>query len=712
MKINGSNYKSNIASLKALTAEHMSFLESTNTSEIMAVIKANAYGHGLTYLAKKAIDSGAKKIAVARFEEAMALRELGFTSPIQIFSAVNSHQIPDVIAQDLSILVWDIDQLKDFSKIAQSTGNPLKVWIKIDTGMHRLGVFADDLPALLTHITPHTVVSGVMTHLSTADEKDTTFSTTQLHRFLDALDIYASKRALPHAISFANSATCINFRKIVDTPLKNRFQKLLNANPDLNIIFRCGIACFGVQPGPDTCLPDTLKPVLTWQSPFTRSDNSPSAMPLGYLDGLSPQWPLIGIKNQKYSLSTVGANVSYIDKAEGSRSEEASLIDESIPVRAISEEIGSINYEVLCTIGSLNNTRQTEVRLEENQTTNRLHINLANFNANIAVLRKQAQVPIIADLAHNAYGHGLKPLAYRCLKQNISQFSVKYLADSQLIHTLDKHARIFLNQPLLSTSSVNETVTDSYNENLIILASCVRTLKELSHTGQLRNKRVSVALVKQSAPEKIGLSEKDLSEALALDLPHVSIVGILIDAADSESPGDLLATFMAETESRAPLARWALNLSPTQVLPQALSGASCPLSLFGLADPFKPLLSWTADISQVKKVKAGDFVSYGNSYTFTADSTIAVIPVGYGDGFPRSPLNWGYVTRNQATYPLVGHVTMDQSIILITDEAAKPGDRVELIGRSQTAAQVAKRLKKGPLALLCHLSERLPRIYR
>ena len=147
------------------------------------------------------------------------------------------------------------------------------------------------------------------------------------------------------------------------------------------------------------------------------------------------------------------------------------------------------------------------------------------------------------------------------------------------------------------------------------------------------------------------------------------------------------------------------------------------IALYGLAPSpdtplpagFRPALSFKTRVAQVKSLPPGSAVSYGNTYRTQGEETIAVIPVGYADGFRRAPAHWGHVLVRGQRAPIVGRVCMDQTMIDVTHiPGVRQGDEVVLIGRqgdeSITVEQVAERLGTINYEVVSEILARVPRI--
>lgn len=154
----------------------------------VAVVKADAYGHGLHHVAARLMHTGADLFAVANVTEAAALRELGPGWPILILSPLIPSEDDALADGDLTATVSSDDEVVRFAAVARAAGRSIPVHLKIDTGMGRVGVWHDDAPALYEKIAaePHLRLAGVFTHFASPDE-DAAFTAEQRSRFLTAL---------------------------------------------------------------------------------------------------------------------------------------------------------------------------------------------------------------------------------------------------------------------------------------------------------------------------------------------------------------------------------------------------------------------------------------------------------------------------------------------------------------------------------------------
>ena len=172
----------------------------------VAVVKANAYGHGLVAVAR-ALQGKAEALAVAFIDEALELREAGIPGPLLVLEAVNSREAwQEAVAHELTLVVNAPEQVAELKKAKLAA--PLPVWVKVDTGMHRLGFPPVDLGTILEQLRSSAAIPEVIcTHLARADEADSE----TVRRQVELFDECAAGHSLP--LSIANSAGVLAWQK-------------------------------------------------------------------------------------------------------------------------------------------------------------------------------------------------------------------------------------------------------------------------------------------------------------------------------------------------------------------------------------------------------------------------------------------------------------------------------------------------------------------
>ncbi|MBS6670616.1 MAG: alanine racemase [Haemophilus parainfluenzae] len=183
------NVKPATAKISSLALKHnlQVIKEKAPHSKIIAVVKANAYGHGVVFVSS-ALESMVDCFAVARLEEALSLRSNGIIKPILLLEGFfDEKDLPIIAVNNIETVVHNREQLEALKRAV--VPSPIKVWLKIDTGMHRLGVSLDEVDYFyqelkkLPQIQPHL---GFVSHFSRADELDSDYTQVQLDRFLQA----------------------------------------------------------------------------------------------------------------------------------------------------------------------------------------------------------------------------------------------------------------------------------------------------------------------------------------------------------------------------------------------------------------------------------------------------------------------------------------------------------------------------------------------
>jgi alanine racemase len=330
----------------------------------MAVVKANAYGHGLAPIAQESVRSGASWLGMARSDEALELRRAGLNGPILLLGYTPPGQYAEVIANRVSLTVWNFDQIQAASAAAATIGEPARVQIKVDSGMSRLGIQAEDALELAraASTTSNIIFEGLFTHFAKADEIDPAPTDAQERRFqalLQALDAAGLRPPLVHA---ANSAA-----------------GLTRPSACFNLV-RTGIAIYGMHPSAECLLPPEFRPALAWKATLSQVKSLPAGrgvsyghiyttqgnerigtVPVGYADGyrrVPGNWVLVGGHRVpvigRVSMDQIMVQLDAVPQA--CAGDEVVLIgsqgEERITAEEVAERWETINYEVTCGIAA------------------------------------------------------------------------------------------------------------------------------------------------------------------------------------------------------------------------------------------------------------------------------------------------------------------------------------------------------------------------
>ena len=339
--------------------DNVSSIQQITGSEVMAVIKANGYGHGAVPAAQAAVKGGATWCGVARIEEALALRRAGISCKLLVLGYTPPAKIPDAIDQQIHVSIFDRELTESYLEYAKINGSQLLAHIKVETGMGRLGMLPEDVPDFLQWLKGTNInVNGIFTHFAKADEPDSDSTPKQMKRFNKLLAKLQELNLKPAVVHAANSAAVFNFPE---------------SHYDL---VRPGNAIFGMSPSKTMRLGDEFRPALTWKARITALRLSPpgrgisygsvyvtkdyeriGVIPIGYGDGfrrVDNQQVLVGGKR----VDVVGRVcmdqcMLQLDGVPSAKvGDEVVLLgqqgDEEITVDEIADRWNTLNYEVVC----------------------------------------------------------------------------------------------------------------------------------------------------------------------------------------------------------------------------------------------------------------------------------------------------------------------------------------------------------------------------
>src|SRR5256714_4109300 len=190
-------------------ASNVEAIRARAKADVIAVLKADAYGHGAEAVAETSFEAGAVMVAVATIEEGLVLREGGVNGPILVLlGPTDSSEVGHAVALDLALVVWDLDRARAISEAATALRRDARVHFKVDTGLTRLGAPANEAATRYRAIAslPHLEIDGVFTHFATADDPDPSNDRVQLERFREVLRSIPDRPRLVHAAASAGVA--------------------------------------------------------------------------------------------------------------------------------------------------------------------------------------------------------------------------------------------------------------------------------------------------------------------------------------------------------------------------------------------------------------------------------------------------------------------------------------------------------------------------
>lgn len=258
--------------------------------KVMAVVKANAYGHGAVMVARAAVDAGAEWLGVATVDEGARLRAARLAAPILVLAPASPHEVGAALASRLTLTAGDAASLLALNAAAGAAGARLPVHLEVDTGLHRFGVPWEEAVATAeaAMALSHLDLGGLFTHFATADEADRSFYEAQGRRFRDIVAALRARGLAPPLVHRDNSAASI-----------------LGRGDEVTMI-RAGIALYGLSPSAAVSAPPQLRPVLTLRSEITR------VMALRPGDGVSYGREYVADREHRAALTPLGYGDGYL----------------------------------------------------------------------------------------------------------------------------------------------------------------------------------------------------------------------------------------------------------------------------------------------------------------------------------------------------------------------------------------------------------------
>lgn len=337
---------------------------------LMAVVKANAYGHGAVRVARAALEAGASWLGVARVAEGVELRDAGVDAPVMVLSDPPAGDAGKVVSARLTPMIGNIASIRPLADAARAAGEHLDIHLKVDTGMHRVGCAPNAVSEFVgrLEVEPELQFAGIGTHLAVADAVRDPFTARQLDEFLrvlDDLDRAGRRPSLAHA---ANSAGVL-------------------AHPQSHFdLVRAGISVYGLPPGKEITTDPELRPVMSLHARVSavrdldagervsygrryelRSPGRVATIPLGYADGVPRRFaavggevliggrrrPVAGTVTMDQMMIDVGSlSVEVGDEVVLIGSQDGPQGSDTITATEWADLLGTIDYEIVAGIRS------------------------------------------------------------------------------------------------------------------------------------------------------------------------------------------------------------------------------------------------------------------------------------------------------------------------------------------------------------------------
>lgn len=335
-------------------------------TRLMAVVKADGYGHGSLEVARAAVRAGADRLGVATLEEGLRLRAGGVTAPLHLLSEAPPRSASRIVDAGITATLFSADFASALSRAAVSHGRVADFHLKVETGMNRIGVRAEDAADFVESLRgmPGIAMEGTFTHFATADVPGDWEFERQLERFTAAIGAFRDRGIDPGIVHAANSAATI-----------------LHPEAHFDMV-RCGIALYGLHPDPVTHGRVHLEPAMSVKARVTRvarlamgegvsygltwhaaAPTTIATLPIGYADGIrrslsGSMHVLIGGRPCR-QVGRVCMDQLMVEVPRGLEvavGDEAVLIgsqgEESLTLEAMAALAGTIDYEIACGLGA------------------------------------------------------------------------------------------------------------------------------------------------------------------------------------------------------------------------------------------------------------------------------------------------------------------------------------------------------------------------
>ncbi len=367
------------------------------------------------------------------------------------------------------------------------------------------------------------------------------------------------------------------------------------------------------------------------------------------------------------------------------------------------------------------------LRLKKHKTF--LEINLSAIKHNIQIFKSNLKptTKVLAMVKAQSYGAGLEKVGGYLEKQGIDYLGVAYPDEG--VELRKSGVKI----PILVMNPVEEGFEDCIKYHLEPAVFSFEQLNELLHELIFQGvQNFPIHLKIDTGMKRLGFDQRELPRLMELiqAQPEIIIKGVYSHLADSDNRRDKRFTDLQikrfiescnyiSKQSASTFMAHLLNSEGIANYPEAqFDMVRIGIGMYGVSSnpvtskKLHPVVSWKSTVSQIKQVSKGESVGYSRSFVAEKDIDIAIIPVGYADGFRRSLSNGvGSVLINGLECAVIGRVCMDMIMVDVTKKYVKTGDRVEIIGNKVTLSKFSEKINSIPYEVLTSISKRVHRTY-
>ncbi len=334
--------------------------------KILSVVKADAYGHGASRVARVLENEGSDAFGVATVEEGVELRQAGIRAPVLVLAGIYAGQSEEVAQNRLTPVICDLEMLRQVEAAVLRRGRTLNFHLKVDTGMGRIGLLASEIDSWLPSLREVRALrlEGVLSHFSQAESVSGEYTQSQLESFLSLLERLKEEGHEPSVVHMANSAAVITLPRA-------HFS-----------LVRPGLLLYGIYPSPHMTGIIELKPVLSWKTRIlqvkkvphssrisyrgtfvTQRESLIATLPVGYADGynrlLSNRGEVLVHQQRAPIVGAVCMDLTMVDVTairNVKQGDEVVLVgkqgEQSISVDEMATWANTIPYEILTSIGA------------------------------------------------------------------------------------------------------------------------------------------------------------------------------------------------------------------------------------------------------------------------------------------------------------------------------------------------------------------------
>jgi len=357
----------------------------------------------------------------------------------------------------------------------------------------------------------------------------------------------------------------------------------------------------------------------------------------------------------------------------------------------------------------------------------RVEINLKNLEENIkSVKRKLAKKKLLAVVKADAYGHGAVAVASRATAMGIDFLGVGIVEEGIELRNAGIQAPI-----IILAQELKERSEEIVLFNLIPTVCSRGFLESLEREGERQNKKVFIFVMVDTGMGRYGVSADEFIYFIKLlkNMNFVELKGVMshfpVADSDKEFTQNQINKFNELTKLseslgiKIPIKSMANSAAFLLYENSIFNMVRLGLLLYGISpvrdlnlSEYKPVMTVKSKISFIKTIPPGHSVSYSRTFVAKKPATIATVPLGYADGYDRALSNKGWMVVHGKKAPVVGNVTMDTTMIDVSDiQEAKIGDEVIVMNTLVTAWDIAKTIETIPYEIVSRMGKRLPRLY-